>query len=102
MRSVSALKANVESRSIQNALTKSDLSWRMIREENKEVVMERLQNILNLSEMQLHNLYYSTKQNDPNILESEIVKCQHSMNYTRDFVSKRMFGTIHFESASIP
>lgn len=91
-RSVLAFKANLDRRSVANALTNSDLSWKVIQEENKVFVMERLQNILNLS-----MVYDSMKRSEPNMLTLQIKRRLRMINTNiyRKFLSKCMFVYVH-------
>ena len=69
---VLSLNSNINRQSIQNALKHSDLSWKLFKAENKQFLMERLQNMLKLSKVQSLDVYDSMKGMVPHVLDGEI------------------------------
>lgn len=75
MRATSAMNTGIDDSSARNALQNANLSWSVLQDEHKESVMERFQNILNLSKAQSLNVYNSMKGYETNTLHRDLTQC---------------------------
>lgn len=92
-REVMRLNDDIDFEAIRSASKSCKLSWRVIRAENTEFVVQRLQNSFNLTKSRSIMLYDEIKSNDPKVLQLQTnnrITAMHSNLYL-NFVSKCMF-----------